>query len=69
MASTSQSAHRTTIRVFSVIFICIGVAIIVRTLASGGGVLALGVIMGLMFIALGAARLAMSKVHTEGSKK
>ena len=69
MASTSQSAHRTAIRVFSVIFICIGVAIVVRTVANGGGVLALGVVMGLMFIALGAARLAMSGVHIKGSRK
>lgn len=49
------------IRIFSVVFICIGIAIIVRTLAYGGGVFAVGVVLGLMFVALGMARLLMSR--------
>jgi hypothetical protein len=38
----------------------IGVALIVTTVARGGGPLALGVILGAMFVVLGAARLWIS---------
>jgi cell division protein FtsX len=38
----------------------IGVALIVSTVARGGGPLALGVILGAMFVVLGAARLWIS---------
>jgi len=41
----------------SVLMIVIGVALLVRTLAAGGGALATGVLLGLLFIAGGAARL------------
>lgn len=61
MASTKKQIHRTSVRIFSVVFILVGAAIIARTLTSGGGVLALGVVLGLMFIVLGLARLVMSR--------
>jgi hypothetical protein len=35
----------------------IGVAIIVRTFAAGGGALAFGLLVGLLFVAAGAGRL------------
>jgi type IV secretory pathway TrbL component len=35
----------------------IGAAMVVSTLARGGGVLALGVVLGVSFVGLGAARL------------
>ena len=35
----------------------LGVAIIVRTLAAGGGPIALGLVIGLLFVAAGALRL------------
>jgi hypothetical protein len=35
----------------------VGVAIIVRTVAAGGGALALGLLLGLLFVAAGAGRL------------
>ena len=35
----------------------IGVAIIVRTLAAGGGPIALGLVIGLLFVAAGALRI------------
>jgi hypothetical protein len=38
----------------------IGVALIVSTLARGGGPLAFGVVLGAMFVVLGAARLWLS---------
>jgi hypothetical protein len=37
--------------------VLIGVALIVRTVAGGGGALAVGLLMGLLFIAAGAGRL------------
>ena len=44
-------------RVLSALMVVIGVAIIVRTVAAGGGPLALGLILGLLFVAAGAGRL------------
>lgn len=49
--------HRSSTRVMSILMIVIGVALLVRTLAAGGGAVATGVILGLLFIAAGAARL------------
>ena len=43
-------------RVLSALMV-IGVAIIVRTVAAGGGALALGLLLGLLFVAAGAGRL------------
>jgi hypothetical protein len=39
------------------LIVLIGLAMIVRTLASGGGPLAMGLLMGLLFVAAGAGRL------------
>jgi hypothetical protein len=47
----------TSTRVFSVLMIVIGLAIIVRTLVAGGGAAATGVILGVLFMAAGAGRL------------
>jgi hypothetical protein len=44
-------------RVLSGLMMVIGVAIIVRTVAAGGGALALGLLLGLLFVAAGAGRL------------
>jgi hypothetical protein len=44
-------------RVLSALMVVIGVAIIVRTVAAGGGPLALGLLLGLLFVAAGAGRL------------
>jgi hypothetical protein len=41
----------------SAIMIVIGVAILVRTIADGGGVLATGILVGVLFIAAGGLRL------------
>jgi hypothetical protein len=35
----------------------IGIALIVRTLAAGGGALAIGIVFGVLFLAAGAGRL------------
>jgi hypothetical protein len=39
------------------LMVLIGLALIVRTLAEGGGPLAVGLLMGLLFVAAGAGRL------------
>ena len=44
-------------RVLSAAMLVIGIAIVVRTLAEGGGALALGLLVGILFIAAGAGRL------------
>jgi hypothetical protein len=40
--------------------IVIGVVLLVRTFASGGEVLAIGFLLGLLFVGLGAGRLFLS---------
>ncbi|MDQ6605330.1 MAG: hypothetical protein M3Z06_02130 [Actinomycetota bacterium] len=47
----------TSTRVFSLLMIVIGLAIVVRTLLAGGGAAASGVILGVLFVAAGAGRL------------
>ena len=44
-------------RVLSALMVVIGVAIIVRTVAAGGGPVAFGLLLGLLFVAAGAGRL------------
>ncbi len=44
-------------RFTSALMIVIGVAILVRTIAEGGGPVALGILLGLLFVAAGAGRL------------
>jgi hypothetical protein len=41
----------------SVLMMVIGVALVIRTLTAGGGPVATGVLLGVLFVAAGAARL------------
>jgi hypothetical protein len=43
--------------VLSILMIVIGVALLVRTATAGGGALATGVLLGVLFVLAGAARL------------
>ena len=43
--------------VLSGAMVLLGLALIVRTLAAGGGPVAVGILMGLLFVAAGAGRL------------
>lgn len=52
-----RQLHRSTTRVLSLAMIVIGVLLVGRTLAAGGGGLALGLILGVLFVAAGAARI------------
>lgn len=51
--------YRTAVVVFSIVFIAIGVALLVRTAAEGGGVV--GFVLGALFIVLGAGRLTLER--------
>jgi hypothetical protein len=55
-----SEGYQLAVRVFSAIIIGFGVAMLVVTLARGGGILAVGVLFGVLFIALGSARLYLS---------
>jgi hypothetical protein len=55
-----DEGYRLAVRIFSVTIIAFGVLILVLTLARGGGPFAVGVLFGLLFIALGSGRLYLS---------
>jgi hypothetical protein len=48
-------------RVMPFLMVLVGVAILVRTLVAGGGPLAFGLLMGILFVAAGAVRLAVER--------
>jgi hypothetical protein len=47
---------------FSVVFVALGIALLARTAAAGGGVV--GYIVGALFIVLGVARLRLERQRT-----
>lgn len=55
-----QRAYRHSTRAFGILICGIGVALMVATVARGGGPLALGVVVGAAFVALGAGRLYLA---------
>ena len=57
MATPGEQLYRAVTRVFSVVIIGFGVAILVVTLARGATVASAGIWIGLLFVAIGVARL------------
>jgi hypothetical protein len=55
-------AYRVAVLVFSATFVAIGIALLVRTAAEGGGTV--GFVLGGLFVALGAGRLALERRRT-----
>jgi uncharacterized membrane protein HdeD (DUF308 family) len=55
--SKQRQVHRSATRVMSLLMVVIGIALLVRTLVAGGGAAATGVLLGILFILAGAARL------------
>jgi len=47
-------------RVLSSVILILGLVIIVRTVAAGGGPLSVGVLIGVIFVAIGVARLYLA---------
>ena len=56
---------RTVTRLTSVLMVCLGVAIVVRTIAAGGGATAYGILVGVLFVAAGAGRLYLQRGREE----
>jgi len=52
-----ERVYKGAVRVFSLTFVAVGLIVLVVTLANGGGVASVGVLMGLAFLAVGAGRL------------
>ena len=57
----ARDVHRRGTQVLSVAMLVIGVALIVRALAGGGGALAVGVVFGALFVAAGLGRLWVAR--------
>lgn len=53
--------HGTATRFFSIALVVLGVAMIVRTLAAGGGAAAIGLLLGVLFVAVGIGRLWIAR--------
>jgi hypothetical protein len=56
-----QRAYLASTRMLSALLLVLGVAMVVTAVARGGGVLALGVIVGVLFALLGGARLWLAR--------
>jgi hypothetical protein len=57
VSPTGRDVHRGGTAVLSSAMLVIGVVMIVSTLVRGGGALALGLILGILFVLVGAGRL------------
>jgi len=55
-----DEVYRGVTRVFAVVILCFGVAIVVVTLSKGGDPLSMGILIGVLFTALGAGRLYLA---------
>ncbi len=55
-----MTGYQLATRAFAVVIIGFGIAIVAITLAQGGGPLATGFLLGLLFTALGVGRLYLS---------
>ena len=54
--------HQRSVQLLSVVLLVLGILILGSTVAHGGGPLSLGTLLGLAFLAVGAARLWLSGV-------
>ena len=54
-----MTRYSVTVLVFAALFVAIGVALLVRTAAAGGGVV--GYVLGALFIVLGVARFTLER--------
>ena len=57
---SGRGLHRRATLVLSTAMVLIGLAILAQTFSAGGGPLALGTILGVLFVAAGAGRLYFS---------
>jgi hypothetical protein len=62
-----RQAHFHSTRVLGALVLLLGIAMVVSTLARGGGPLSLGVVLGVVFAAAGAARLYLAAAFRDES--
>jgi hypothetical protein len=55
-----ERAYRHSTRLFGAAIALLGVAMVITTLARGGGPLAIGVVVGVLFAVLGSARVYLA---------
>jgi len=55
-----SEGYRLATRFFSIVIIGFGLAIVVITIANGGGPFAFGILIGLAFVAMGCGRLYLA---------
>jgi hypothetical protein len=58
---SGRDAHRAITVALSFLLVFLGVAMLVRTVSAGGGVLSVGVLLGVLFVAAGAGRLWVTR--------
>jgi hypothetical protein len=51
-----EEAYHRAVRGFSLVFVAVGLALLVATLANGGGPASIGFVMGILFVAVGVGR-------------
>ncbi|HET8564860.1 MAG TPA: hypothetical protein VFL77_00120 [Solirubrobacterales bacterium] len=54
---SGERVYRGAVRALSLAFIALGLAVLVRTLAGGGGPVSIGFLIGLAFVGIGIGRL------------
>jgi hypothetical protein len=55
-----ERIYRGSIRLFSLVFVVLGLGLLVTTFAKGGGPLSVGTLLGVAFLAVGIGRLWVS---------
>jgi len=61
-----RRVHRVATRALSLAMVAIGLLLVTLTLARGGGPLAVGVVIGVLFVAAGSARLYLQSRTPSG---
>jgi hypothetical protein len=56
-----RQLHRASTRVLSSLMVLVGLGLVVSTLVRGGGPLAIGLVVGVLFCAVGAGRLWLDR--------
>jgi hypothetical protein len=56
-----RQLHRASTRVLSSLMVLVGLGLVVSTLARGGGPLAVGLVVGVLFCGVGAGRLWLER--------
>jgi hypothetical protein len=66
VSPSPRDVHRGSTIVLSAVMIVLGLAILVSTLARGGGPLAVGVLLGVLFVLAGAGRMYVERARGRG---